>query len=448
MLCEALLALALAAPPSVAQAEALAAKKDAEGLYLQFGAIRAEDYPEQERGRLAKALTRGAQAARQDPAIAVGLAEKAALLERTADALTLLGEVEVDLKQRGAAAAHFDEALALEPDHVAALVARAELAASEQDFAVAVAHYERAQKAGAKNVKAALAKARKARDAKRQAVEDLKKTEQAIQTRVATAARNATRDWLKQLVVDEEEAYQKRRLAPNGVRRQEMANFVFTYSTGNAKTGDMFAFEDKVEKLLDYTYEFVSDKLGYKRSQRTTVVLMTQQEFAAKHAGTPQARAAGYWNGQQIVINGGSSIDERFAAVMVHEFTHAVVSEIAGHGVVPRWLNEGLAENMRLAAQGLENKIEADDRQMLARLKRDGKLPSVGQLEQAFAQMSQGVQVAYALAAQAAAILVDKRGYRHYVDTLTEMKRGRAMQVFESNYMRLEDLDRLVAEAL
>ncbi|HEY3447113.1 MAG TPA: hypothetical protein VGK67_12145 [Myxococcales bacterium] len=446
--CAALLAFVLAAPPPVAKAEELAAKNDAEGLFLQFGAVKADDYPAEEKARLAKALTKGVEASRKDPAIAVGLAEKAVLLDKTAESLTLLGEVEVDLQQRAAAAGHFDEALALEADHVPALMGRGDLAMKEDDFAVAVDRYERAQKAGAKNARLPLEKAKKGLEAKSKAVEDLKKTEQAIKVRVADAARNATRDWLKQIAADDEEAYQKKRLAPDGVRRQQIANFVFTYSAGDAKTSDMFAFESKVEKLLEKTYDFVSDLLGYKRSVRTNVVLMTRAEFARRHAGTPQVRAAGYWNGHEIVINGGSSIDERFVQVMIHEFTHVVVADLAGHGVPPRWFNEGLAENARLSAIGLKGKVEDQDRQMLAFLKKQGKLPSVGQLDAAFVQLSAGAEIAYSLAALATSILIEKRGYSQYLDTLREMKRSNPMQVFERDYMSVAELDKMIGDSL
>ena len=175
---------------------------------------------------------------------------------------------------------------------------------------------------------------------------------------------------------------------------------------------------------------------------------MSRQEFLAKHAGTPQVRAAGYWNGKEIVINGGSSIDEHFAEVMVHEYTHVVVTELAGHGGPPRWFNEGLAENVRLAAIGQEGKIDERDRQNLAMLKKAGRLPSVMQLDAVFASMSAGVEVAYPLAAYAAAILIDKKGYSQYLDALREMKRTKAVQVIERNYMSVAELDKLVSDSL
>jgi tetratricopeptide (TPR) repeat protein len=443
----ALVALALSAAPEVSKAEALAAKGDAEALFLQFGDVRPADYPQPQRTALAQALLKGAESARNDPMVAVALAEKGAQLDRTPQALVLLASVEVDLDQRGAAASHLDEAVSLNADFAPALVARAELAMKENDFVVAIEMYERAQKAGAKGVKVPLAKAREARAAKEKAVDHLKKTELEIKTRVADAAKNATRDWLRQIVSDDADNDEKRRLAPDGVRRKEMANFVFTYSTGSKKTQDMFAFEGKVEKLLEKTYDFVTEKLGVKRSGRTLVVLMTREEFSAKHAGTPLARAGGYWDGRQIVINGGSAIDEGFAQVMVHEFTHAVVSDLVGHAI-PKWMNEGLAENMRLSAIGLDGKLEERSRAMLSAMKEQQRIPSLNDLDPQFAAMAAGVEAAYALSALAVKLLVDRRGHAEYVEALRELKSRSPAQVVEQHYMPITQLDKTIHDTL
>jgi tetratricopeptide (TPR) repeat protein len=432
----------------MARAEALAAKNDAETLFLEFGAVKPDDYQEADRGRVARALAKAAEAARHDPMIAVGLSEKAAQLDRSPATLTLLALIEMDLGQRAAAAGHLDDALKLKADHVPALMARADLAMMENDFAVAEQDYQRALAAGNKAAKASLAKAHEAAAAKSKAVEDLKKTEAEIKVRVADAARNATRDWVKQITQDDEDNAERRRLAPEGQRRQEMANFVFTYSAGSRKAGDMFAFEGKVEKILEKTYDFVSDKLGYKRPGRTPVVLMTREEFAEKHAGRPEARAAGYWNGKEIVVNGGSTIDERFAQVMVHEFTHAVVTDLAGHGNAPTWMNEGLAENMRLCAMGTNGKLDERARFILLSLKKGEGLPSLGQLDPLFHSMADGVEVAYALSAQAVHLLIDKRGYGEYLDALREMKNHRPGQVIERHFGPLPEIDKEAQEGL
>lgn len=442
-----LLSLFFTGAPPVARAEALAAKKDAEALFLEFGAVKAEDYPAAERGRVARALLTAAEAARQDPMIAVGLAEKAVVLERTAAALTLLASLEVDLGQRAAAAGHLDEALAADPVHVPALLARAELATKENDHGVAAGMYERAFAAGAK-VKPQLEKARAAAKASDQAVANLKKTEAEIKTRVADATRNISRDWLKQILKEEAETSERKRLAPDGVRQQEMRNFVFSYSAGSKLAKDMFAFEGKVEKVLEKTYDFVTDKLGHRLEKRTPVILLTSQEFAEKHAGTPMSRAGGFWNGQQIVINGGSAIDERFAQVMVHEFTHVVVTDLAGHGTPPRWLNEGLAENLELCVAGLNGKPHGSTLAMLASLKAKGRLPKLGELDPLFVSMASGVEVAYGLASVAAHLLIEKRGYREYVDALREMKRTRPLQVIEKYWGTMEQIERDVADAI
>lgn len=446
-----LIALLQTAAPPVADAEALAAKGDAETLFLQYGSVKSADYPEPERLRLAAALLKAAKATRQDPFVAVSLAGRAAALNESPEALVLLAEVEIDLDQRESAALHLDRALELDPKRGATLLARAELAAKEQDFALAASLFGRAQQAGVKGLKPKIAKAQAEADKKSQAVVELKETEQRIQTKVAAAAKSATRDWMRQLTQEEEEESERRRLAPDGVRKQEIRNFAFTYSTGKRSAGQIYEFEKKVERLLEKTYDFVADKLGYKLEKRTNVVLMSRQEYMAAHAGTPQISAGGYWDGQKIVINGGSTLDERFAEVMVHEFTHAVVSALTEHGDmrVPRWVNEGLAENMRMSANGQNGRVSEGGRRALAELKKREVLPKLAELDAMFVSMGNGVEVAYLLAGVAAEVMVDKRGYSSYVDMLREMRRStKPLEVVESYYSDLERLESDIVDAI
>jgi hypothetical protein len=251
------------------------------------------------------------------------------------------------------------------------------------------------------------------------------------------------------VALEEEESAQRRRLAPDGVRRQEVTHFAFTYSAGSRNAGEMLAFENRVEKILDKTYDFVADKLGCKLEKRTQVSLLSRAEYDARYAGTPQAQAAGFWDGRQIVINGGSEIDQRFAEVMVHEFTHAVVSDLSRHGQVPRWLHEGLAENMRLNAVGLGGRPEEALRAGLRELKRRGELPGLDALDSAFANLGPGAPLAYALAASAVRVLVEQRGYSELVEAIREMRAaGRACAAVERHFMSMGRLEQAVAEGL
>ncbi|MFN7133096.1 MAG: hypothetical protein ACK4N5_13540, partial [Myxococcales bacterium] len=392
------------------------AKKDAETLFLQFGSASPDEYGEADRVKLAAALVKGARAAAKDPFIALGLLQRAVILNRTAEALTLLGQTEFEMDQRALGAQHLDEAIALDARYVDALLARAYVAERENEPALAVQLYQRALAAGAKgDVKKRLAKAEKAAQEAQRAVADLKQTEQRIETQIKLAAKSATRDWIDQIRLEDDADTERRRMAPGGVRKQEVENFVFTYQVGKTHPSELKEFERKLVKLLEKTYAFVTERLNHRVRQKTTVVLMSREEYAQRHAGHPMQNAAGYWDGRQIVINGGTEFNESFAGTMVHEFVHTAMTDIAGHGVLPRWLNEGIAENVRLAAQGLDGELEPHVKAHLARIKHGGGLPALASLDGNLLGMGQDVGVSYAVAAVAVKHLIRKSGYPAFI---------------------------------
>ncbi len=438
----ALLALLLCAAPPVTEAESLAAKNDAEILFLKFGSASASDYSEPERERLAKALLKAARSARQDRVIALGLAERSVALAKDADGLALLAELETSLDQRSAAARHYDEALELSPKHVAALLGRAELAMEERDFGLATSLFERARSLGAKGAAARLAQAKAEQQKLEREQSELAQADQRIKEKVAVAARSATRDWIRQVDKQDEERAAKSRMAPDGVRQTSMDHFVYSYSAGERASGEMVALEIKIERLLDKVYDFASDLLGHQLSKKVAVSLLNRGEYLARYADSPMGRAAGFWDGRQIVINGGAELDEHFAEVMVHELTHAMVSDISGNGNrVPRWLNEGLAENVRLNAVGQKGALSARERGVLVGLAKAEKLPKLNQLEPMFASMSQDVHLAYLLSGEAVRLLVERKSYSAMRELLRELGMGKSPALaLERHFQREEDL--------
>lgn len=440
-----LLSTLLAAAP-VADAEKLAQKKDAEGLFLQFGSANPDDYSEADRRKLSAALVKGARAARNDPFIALGLLQRAVLLHKTPVALTLLGQLELETEQRAAAARHLDEALALNPKSVDALLTRAFLAELENEHLLATELYERAVKAGAKGeARKRLARAKKAHAEQEKALAELKQTEQRIESQVKLAAKNATREWIDQIRLEDEIDTERRRMAPGGVRKQELAHFTFTYAVGKDHPAELREFERKLVKLLEKTYDFVTQKLNHRVRNKTTVVLMSREEYAKKHAGHPMQNAAGYWDGQQIVINGGKDLNVDFAGTMVHEYVHTVMSDVAGHGVLPRWLNEGIAENVRLAAQGLDLQPEPHVTRLLAQMKKSGNLPPLAALDQHLAGMGPDVGISYAVACAAVRHLLKRKGYPAFMQMVKAAGRRPPEKLIEDHFsISLQALEKAV----
>ena len=400
-------------------ARALVAQGDAEALFLEYGSMSPEGLSADERRLLADELVKGAKIARGDAFVAHGLLSRALALHESAAVLVLLAHIEIELQQKGGAIEHLDRALQLDAQHTAALMARGELAFGDGDYDAAIDLFERAQALRAPGARAWIEKSKGARDDEQRAQAVFQQSEQEIQERLERARRAAVRDWLAQISEEEKRAAS----APGGVRKQQTQQFAYAYTAGRKTQGELNAFERRIGRLLDKAYDHVSGMLGHKLPQKIPVLLMTPQEYMAKFAGQPVARAGAFWNGHQIVVNGQTEIDARFAEVMVHELTHAFVQDMIGRrAAIPRWANEGLAEYVEnsVARRGIE--FPRERWMFLKQLKKRGLLPKLNDLDFMFAQMTDDVQIAYALSAYAVHLLIKNRGIRAYVDMLKEMR--------------------------
>jgi tetratricopeptide (TPR) repeat protein len=152
----------LTAGPPAADATRLADARAWDELYLRYSAANPGDYPPPDRAGIAAALTEGARALDDDPVLAVSLAEKAAAFDPSPSRWLLVGELNLRLGQKAAAASAFEKAITVAPDHVPALLARADLALSEGDWLLAQQLFARIPEGGAEYDRAqqGLAKAR------------------------------------------------------------------------------------------------------------------------------------------------------------------------------------------------------------------------------------------------------------------------------------------------
>ena len=419
---------ALGAHPACAGAQALLEKKDTEGLFLQYGAASSEGMSDEDRKALAAVLVKGAALAGDDAFIAHGLLTRAAILHEDAATLVALARVEVTLQQKGGAIEHLDKALSLDARHTPALMLRGELAFGDGDFAGAESFYGRAAALKAPGARAAQEKARQAGAEDRAKNAAFEKTEADLKNRLEAARRSAVKDWLAQ--IEEEAARQD--AAPGGIRRHQTSHFQFSYTSERKTMAEIHSFDSRIEKLLDKAYDFVSEKLGHKLDKKIPVLLMTRAEYMAKFANRPESRAAAFWNGHQIVMNGQTEIDAQFLEITTHELTHAFVTDLAGSSAsVPRWANEGLAEYVENCARSSSCQVPGHLRNVLKEMKRRGQIPPLDLLEQNFALMGEGVTASYALASFAVGLLVSKKGLKNYVGAIREMKKLRFPQNFD-----------------
>lgn len=400
-------------------ARALVARGDAEALFLEYGSISPEGLSTEERRLLAAEFVKGAKMARGDAFVAHGLYSRALALHESVAVLVSLAHVEIELQQKGGAIEHLERALRLDAENTAALMARGELAFGDGDYDAAIDLFERAQRLRTPGARAWIEKSRRAREDEERAQAVFQQSEREIQERLEVARRAAVRDWLTQIAEEEKRAAS----APGGVRKQQTERFAYAYTAGRKTQGELNEFERRIGRLLDKAYAHVSGMLGHRLPKRIPVLLMTPREYMTKFAGQPVARAGAFWNGHQIVVNGQTEIDARFAEVMVHELTHAFVHDIIGQrAAIPRWANEGLAEYVENSVTRHGDDFPRERWIFLKQLKKRGPLPRLNDLDFMFAQMTDDVRIAYVLSSYAVHLLIESRGVRAYVDMLREMR--------------------------
>jgi hypothetical protein len=171
-------------------------------------------------------------------------------------------------------------------------------------------------------------------------------------------------------------------------------------------------------------------------TEPVSVILYTKEQFRVA-ANAPDWAVAVYDGRIKIPTVGALDNPAELKRTLAHEFTHAVVAQLAG-GAAPKWLNEGLAEL-----------LEADDfsrvEGVLARSTR--RLP-LTQLERDFGALPpDDVPLAYAQSALAVRKMFDLRGAQAVVALLQGLGRGvRFDRAFETTiFMRYDDFVSMLA---
>lgn len=411
---------ALAADPTAAQAKQLASAKDWDQLYLSFSSVKPEGFSTADRTAIASALLQGAKVmSGTDAVIATSLAERAAAFHESVDGLIAAAELEQQVDQRGQAAKFLDRAVALDPKSGAAHLARAELHLKEGEGALALKQLD-AVPAGfqAARVKQLRAQAQ-ARVAERKAGEDAL---QQVQRQVAAREQEASRPPPAEKgkggarMVSAVDPMEGAALA--GLRERAGRHFVFAYGNNSRDWGQRAEYEGQVEAALEEAYEFVGETMHVNRSQPVAVVLYTKQEYEFHFGGSALSRAAGFFSGK-IRINGAEEMTPEVKAVIVHEYTHAVLDELLQGGQhCPVWVNEGFAtyvENLYRDRRGMPG-ADDDWHKTLRGMAILNQLPSLEQLDRSFIEF-RNPRLAYATSGCAMKILVEHYGMETFVQT-------------------------------
>ncbi|HJR61819.1 MAG TPA: tetratricopeptide repeat protein [Vicinamibacterales bacterium] len=179
----------------------------------------------------------------------------------------------------------------------------------------------------------------------------------------------------------------------------------------------------KAVAVLESAYWRIGSALYTYPSEPISVVLYTREQF--RDVTQSPEWAGGAYDGRiRVPVLGALKNPREFERVLAHEFTHALVKNLAPRGV-PQWLNEGLA--MNFDGTDLDAQVE--------RARSADPPHALTTLERSFAGMD-GPAAARAYAQSAAAVkrLLDEAGAPAVVGILTDLARGLPFpEAFERN---------------
>jgi tetratricopeptide (TPR) repeat protein len=186
----------------------------------------------------------------------------------------------------------------------------------------------------------------------------------------------------------------------------------------------------RIVEILEEAYWRIGRTLTTYPVESIPVVLYTEEQFRST-GGAPEW-AVGVYDGRiKIPTVGALQQPEALRRTLAHEFTHAVVAQIAGNAA-PVWLNEGLAELLN------SDDFSATEQQ-LARTPR--RLPHA-RLERSFDGLPrEDIPLAYAQSAVAVKRIFELRGAPAVVSLLRALAGGAtfATAFQQSIFMRYDE---------
>ena len=236
---------------------------------------------------------------------------------------------------------------------------------------------------------------------------------------------------------------------PTGMSQRKSSHFRIVYAGPARDFAQKAHYEQQVLDSLERAQGEVRSVLGRGRNAPLDVVLYTSQEFRFHFGGQFGQGVLGFYEGR-IRMNISEQIDARFHATASHEYVHAVIDEVAHHGV-PAWLHEGLARWVERKIQGWPP-ANFGEKEQMKQLLAQGQLPTFQRMSnQSLVSLGPAAGAAYAKSAAAVDVLTSGAGPIRVVHMLDAMGRGASFEkAFASEFGpgRLEGLDDEVARHL
>ena len=202
----------------------------------------------------------------------------------------------------------------------------------------------------------------------------------------------------------------------------EGEHFVFKYEGVSSKTVGHF-----LRITLEEIYITTGAKLGHYPTDKITVILYTDEDF---HTATLSPDwSGGLYDGKiRIPVRGLEGNSDELTEVVTHEYTHAVVYEMAGI-YCPVWLNEGLAQYFE--GKSVENAHKTTYNFILS-YQTD---PPLRRYENSFFALDESeVYQAYEMSLSATAFIIKKYGMTYIKTMLDDLGEGETVeQALEGN---------------
>lgn len=421
-----LLALALTASPTAAQAAAFARGKQWEELYLAFAAASPDATPKGDRGRIAQALLAGCRALEVDDTVmAFSLGEKSVAFSPSAEALHCTALTAKRSDQRGAAEDTLKKGTTTFPKDSRFCLELGRLYLEDGQPGEAAAALARIP-----------AKAKESGEARRL---------------IAQIARDsgATVGGPKLLVINgRTPVAEDRGLSPaasrsyesgedeDGRRVRQNQYFRFYYFNSKRDFGQRAEYEGRVQGALEDSRLAAQRLLGVAREKPVDVILYSRDEFRLHHGPQAAQSVAGFYSQDAIRMNDSAEINDRNRATLVHEYVHAVMDELGSFNQrsLPVWMHEGLAEYIEWRSEGAEGPPKAYAT-ALQQLALQNQLPRLEEMSDGPLIATRNPGLSYALAAVAVRRLVESRGMAEVIDLIRDCGRGTSFEkALESHF--------------
>lgn len=410
------LAPLLTAAPTAAQAAAFAKAKQWEELYLAFAAASPDGAAKGDRPKIAQALLAGCKALEVDDAVmAFSLGEKSVEFAPSADALYCTAMTGKRSDQRGAAEDALKKGSASFPKDSRFALELGRLYLEDGQPGEAAAQMGKIPGKAKESAEAKRLIAQIARDSGARVGGPKIKVQEGGSGEAGGSdelARATSRSY--ESSVD-----------PDGRRVRQNQYFRFYYFNQKRDFGQRAEYEGQVQGALEESRLKAQRLLGVARDKPVDVILYSREEFRLHHGPQASQAIAGFYAEDAIRMNDSAEINDRNRATLVHEYVHAVMDELGSFNQrsLPTWMHEGLAEYIEWRSEGSEGppKHYATALQQLAL---QNQLPSLSQMSNGPLIATRNPGLAYALAAVAVRLLVERRSMAEVIELIRECGKG------------------------